>query len=78
MPHVYILRSKIRGSLYVGSTTDLCQRLKHHKNGGTPTTKRFGEIELVFSQYYEDIKNARSIERKLKKLKRREEITLKE
>jgi predicted GIY-YIG superfamily endonuclease len=42
--------------------------------GFTPSTKRFGQIELVFSKEYETLKEARKIEMKLKKLKRKDYI----
>ena len=50
------------------------QRLKHHKGGHTPSTKRLGEITLVFSQKYPSLKEARKIELRLKKLKRKDYI----
>lgn len=74
MAYVYILESLDNGRYYIGSTIDLDERLKHHFGGFTPSTKRFGEIKLVFSQYYVNLKDARSIEKKLKKLKRRDYI----
>lgn len=73
MSHVYILKS-LDGRFYIGSTEDIDKRIRHHNSGGTPTTKRFGEVSLVLSQYYEDIKDARSVERKLKRLKRKDYI----
>ncbi len=74
MPYVYILKSIRDGRYYIGSTIDLEKRFQHHKNGYTPSTKRFGEISLVFHQEYENLLEARTIERKLKKLKRRDYI----
>lgn len=74
MAHVYILKSNKSNKYYVGSTTDLLKRLKHHKNGHTPSTKRLGDISLVFSQEYSNLKDARIIEKKLKKLKRRDYV----
>lgn len=70
---VYIL-STLSGKYYVGSTTNLVQRLKHHKGGHTPSTARLGVEKLIFSQEYPTLSEARSIERKLKKLKRRDYI----
>ena len=72
MPFVYILKSKRDNRYYIGSTIDLTQRLKHHASGGTPTTKKFGKLELVFVQEYSSLNDARNIERKLKKFKRRD------
>ena len=51
------------------------QRLKHHKGGYTPSTKRLGEITLVFSREYSSLEKAREIELRLKKLKRKDYIT---
>lgn len=69
MPFVYILKN-VLGKHYIGSTTNLDERMKHHLGGYTPSTKRLGNIELVFSQEYKFLKEARSVELKLKKLKR--------
>jgi len=74
MAYVYFLRSKRDNRIYIGSTDNLKQRLSHHFGRHTPTTKRFGEIELVFCQEYKSLKEARSIERKLKNLKRKDYI----
>ena len=72
MPFVYILRSLRDGRYYIGSTTNLGKRLKHHKGGFTPSTKRFGDVELIFQQKYESLRHARYIEKKLKNLKRKD------
>ena len=74
MAFVYILRSLQKGRLYIGSTINLEQRLKHHFGGFTPSTKRFGEIKLVLSQEYATLKQAGLIEKKLKRLKRKDYI----
>ncbi len=73
MPFVYILQNE-KGKFYIGSTIDLSERIQHHKGGHTPTTKRFGNVELVFSQEYKTLKETRAIELKLKKLKRHDYI----
>ena len=72
MAYLYILKSLRDGRYYIGSTSNIEQRLRHHKGGYTPSTKRFGEVELIFKQYYELLKDARIIEKKLKKLKRKD------
>ena len=71
--YVYILKS-VRNKYYVGSTTDLKNRIKHHEGGFTPSTKRLGKPYLVFSQKYKTLREARIVERRLKKLKRRDYI----
>ena len=72
MAFVYILQSLGDGRYYIGSTIDLRERMKHHFGGFTPSTKRMGNLTLVFTQEYPTIKEARSIELRLKKMKRRD------
>ncbi len=74
MASVYILQSRRDGRYYIGSTTDIKSRLKHHKGGFTPSTKRFGQLELVFVQNYSTLEEARYVERRLKQLKRKDYI----
>ena len=74
MGWVYILKSMSDGRYYIGSTTNIKSRIRHHMAGATYSTKRFGKLQLVFSQQYGTLQEARSIERKLKKLKRRDYI----
>jgi putative endonuclease len=73
MPCVYILKFP-EGGFYVGSTDDMERRMKQHASGHTPSTKRLGEGKLVFKQGYETLKAARSVEYKLKSLKRSDYI----
>lgn len=72
MAYVYILESLKDNRYYIGSTINLKERLKHHKGGFTPSTKRFGGVKLVFSQYFVSLREARYIERRLKNLKRKD------
>ena len=72
MAHVYILKSLSDGRFYVGSTKNLETRLIHHEKGHTPSTKRFNGVKLIFSQEYPNLKQARYIEKRLKKLKRKD------
>ncbi len=73
MPFVYILQNE-KGKYYIGSTPALERRLAQHKVGHTHSTKRLGNVNLVFSQEYETLSEARSVEFKLKKLKRHDYI----
>lgn len=70
---VYILKDK-NNKFYVGSTDNLERRIKQHKNGHTQTTRRMIEPVLVFSQKYKNLKMARGVESKIKKLKRKDYI----
>lgn len=69
--YVYILKSN-DNRFYVGSTSNIDRRLKQHKNGHTQTTKNMKNIELVLVQEYNNLEVARKIERKIKKLKRKD------
>ena len=46
MWYVYILRSKLDRTLYVGSTDDLKRRLKEHEKGQSESTKHRRPLEL--------------------------------
>lgn len=47
---------------------------QHQSKSHTYSTKRMGELNLVFSQEYSTLGEARFVERKLKKLKRKDYI----
>ena len=69
MACVYILRGS-SGRYYIGSTTDLPRRLEQHRNGQTYSTRRLGEsLELVASLELSTLKEARELERVLKRKK---------
>ncbi|MFH1207160.1 MAG: GIY-YIG nuclease family protein [Patescibacteria group bacterium] len=70
---VYILRDA-HGKFYIGSTTDLKRRLRQHQLGHTRTTRNMTSPELVHSQEYAALLEARKIERRLKNLKRKDYI----
>ncbi|MDO8536970.1 MAG: GIY-YIG nuclease family protein [bacterium] len=72
MAIVYILESLRDGRFYIGSTENLSQRLRHHRGGFTHSTKRFGEVKVVFTQSFPSLAEARKIEMRLKKLKRKD------
>lgn len=73
MPCVYILQFA-KGGFYIGSTVDLERRIKQHASGHTHSTKRLGKGALVFKQDYQTLRDARSVEYKLKKLRRHDYI----
>lgn len=70
---VYILKDA-KDKFYVGSTDNLNRRLKQHDTGHTQTTRNMVKPSLVFYQEYNNLELARKIERKIKKLKRKDYI----
>ena len=74
MAVVYILQRIASGKYYIGSTQDFEKRFKDHLRGKVYTTKRMLPLQVVFEQTFPDMKQAMSIEKKLKGFKRRDFI----
>ena len=74
MAYVYILQSAKNGRYYIGSTEDITTRLRAHNAGGVKATKNLLPLKVVFKQEYPNYAIVHKIERKLKKLKRRDYI----
>jgi predicted GIY-YIG superfamily endonuclease len=69
MPWIYILRGS-SGRCYIGSTENLARRLEEHCRGSNHTTRRLGgELELVATKMVRDTREARLIEKALKRKK---------
>lgn len=71
---IYILKSNKIGKFYIGSTNNLKRRISQHQNGKVGSTKYLLPLDLVFTQGFKTLQEARKIEFKLKKLKRRDII----
>lgn len=71
--YVYVLKDD-NGKFYIGSCIDMDRRLKQHKMKHTATTMRMKNPKLVLSQMYNSLQEARFVERKIKKLKRKDYI----
>ena len=68
IPCVYILASKPNGTLYVGVTSDLIQRIWQHRNDLVEGfTKRYGVHRLVWYEVHECMESAIRRERAIKK-----------
>lgn len=68
---VYILASRRNGTLYVGVTSDLPKRVWMHKHDVTEGfTKQYGVHRLVYFEEYDDIRDAITREKRLKKWNR--------
>ncbi|CUT12408.1 Excinuclease ABC C subunitlike [Bradyrhizobium sp.] len=75
--YVYILASKIGGTLYIGVTNDLIRRVAEHKLQLVESfTKEYGVVKLVYFEQFDDPENAIKREKRLKKWKRDWKIAL--
>ena len=69
MAWIYILKGS-SGRHYIGSAVDLEARLVQHLRGHTATTRRLGnELQVVAKKEVAGLKEARRIERELKRKK---------
>ena len=69
--YVYILASDRNGTLYIGVTSNLAQRIFEHKNHLTPGfTSKYDVCKLVYVEKFKDIKMAIRQEKRLKEWKR--------
>ena len=76
MNYVYILRCS-DGTLYCGWTTDLEHRVAVHKNGtGAKYTRGRRPVELVYSETFEEKRDALSREWRIKQMTRKEKLEL--
>jgi putative endonuclease len=75
--YVYILASRIGGTLYIGVTGDLIARVAQHRSKEVSGfTKRYGVTRLVYYEVYEDVESAIVREKRLKKWNRAWKIQL--
>ena len=75
--YVYILASRIGGTLYIGVTNDLIRRVAEHKlKLAESFTKRYGVARLVYFEVFEGIEQAIHREKRLKKWTRAWKIAL--
>ena len=65
MYYVYLIKSKTN-KLYIGSTNNLCKRLKEHQNGRVFSTKNLDNIQLIYCESFKSEKDARLREKQLK------------
>jgi len=69
--YVYILASKIRGTLYIGMTNDLQRRIYEHKKGVKKGfTQKYGVSQLMYFETFQSVNEAIDREKNLKKWKR--------
>ncbi|MDP2704240.1 MAG: GIY-YIG nuclease family protein [bacterium] len=75
--YVYILASKRNGTLYIGVTSNLQQRVYQHKNNLIEGfTKKYHVHHLVYFEQTTDVQSALGREKQLKAWKRNWKIQL--
>jgi len=75
--YVYILASRIGGTLYIGVTNDLIRRVGEHKlKTAESFTKRHEVTRLVYFENFDHIEQANHREKRLKKWPRAWKISL--
>jgi putative endonuclease len=76
-PHVYILTNRPNGTLYVGVTSNLTQRLHCHRTSNKNSfTSRYGLTQLVYYEPHNSMLEAIQREKAIKKWRRRWKIKL--
>jgi putative endonuclease len=74
---VYLLASKPYGTLYVGVTSNLIQRVFQHKEGlADGFTKKYHVHQLVYYEIHLDVREAILREKRIKKWNRQWKINL--
>ena len=74
---VYILASKIGGTLYIGVTNDLVRRVYEHRESQTPGfTKRYHVHRFVYFEQHSNIDAAITREKQMKKWNRAWKVRL--
>ncbi len=76
-PCVYILASKKNGTLYIGVTSNLIQRIWQHKNKQVEGfTEKYAVHQLVYFEQHQEMASAITREKQLKKWNRQWKINL--
>jgi len=76
-PAIYILASQPRGTLYVGVTSDLVQRVWQHKNNLAPGfTQQYDVHTLVYFELHATMVDAITREKQLKAGSRAKKVSL--
>ncbi|WP_407149141.1 GIY-YIG nuclease family protein [Bradyrhizobium sp. ORS 86] len=75
--YVYILASRRHGTLYIGMSNDLRNRLMLHRSGrGSQFVKKYGVTRLVYVEIYASPQEAIAREKALKEWRRDWKIRL--
>jgi putative endonuclease len=76
-PAVYILASKRNGTLYIGVTSNLCNRIAEHRHGAIAGfTQKYDVKMLVWFCYFDSMELAIKEEKRLKQWQRKWKLDL--
>lgn len=64
--YFYILRSRTNKKLYLGFTSDLKERVKHHNSGKDKATKPYAPYDLIYYSAFRNKEDAIACERYFK------------
>ena len=64
--HVYLLRSKLDNSFYIGFAENLKERMEKHNQGMVQSTRNIRPMELIYFESYKSKKDALIREKRLK------------
>ncbi|MFH1656969.1 MAG: GIY-YIG nuclease family protein [bacterium] len=74
MFYLYILKSQLNLSFYIGSCHDIKKRIKLHNQGLVKSTKRYIPWNIIYIESYNDLKSAKKRELQIKSWKKRSAI----
>ena len=75
--HVYVVTNRYRTVLYIGMTGDLPRRIHEHQTGcGSPFTARYRATDLIYTEPYDDVRDAIAREKQLKRWSRAKKLAL--
>ena len=77
MFYVYVLKSKNHKWYYVGSTQNVAKRLQQHNTGHVKSTKFRSPYELIYTEEFETVLDARYREKEIKQNRSQKEEIIK-
>ncbi|OGG03966.1 hypothetical protein A2W14_05895 [Candidatus Gottesmanbacteria bacterium RBG_16_37_8] len=66
---VYIIQNDITKKYYIGITSNIDDRLRHHNSGASKSTCRIGIWKVIHHEYFENKKDAWLREKRIKSYK---------
>ena len=74
---LYIMTNRPGGTLYVGTTSSLAERIQAHKDGrGAAFVRKYNLTRLVYAEAHPDYEAARTREARVKKWRRDWKVAL--